>query len=113
MCYTQFGGVVSGVNRKSVFLNLGSAGSTCQAPRMKKLRKVSRRDISASDSARPQSEPILLTIPASAQVLSTTTWAIRELLWSKKIPHIKLGKRFLIDPADLRAFVAQEKEGVA
>jgi excisionase family DNA binding protein len=80
---------------------------------MKKPRKVLPKGDFRSESAHPRPEPILLTIPASAQVLSTTTWAIRELLWSKKIPHIKIGKRFLIDPADLRAFVERQKEGAA
>ena len=54
-------------------------------------------------------EPLLLDIPAAARALSTTVWCVRDLLWSKKIPHIKLGRKFLIDPADLRAFVARLK----
>ena len=50
-------------------------------------------------------EPLLLDIPAAARTLSTTVWQIRELLWSKKIPFVKIGRRFLVRPADLRAFV--------
>jgi excisionase family DNA binding protein len=37
-------------------------------------------------------------------------WSVRALIWDRKIPHIKIGKKFLIDPADLRAFVQREKE---
>jgi hypothetical protein len=80
---------------------------------MKKSRKVSPKDISRSESVHPHPEPLLITIPASAQLMGTTIWAMRELLWSKKIPHIKIGKRFLIDPADLRAFVASQKQSAA
>lgn len=36
-----------------------------------------------------------------------TVWQMRDLLWSKRIPYIKLGRKFLIRPSDLRAFVEQ------
>jgi excisionase family DNA binding protein len=54
-------------------------------------------------------EPLLLDIKAAARVLSSTTWTVRNLLWAKKIPFIKIGRRFLIDPVDLRAFIARQK----
>jgi len=53
------------------------------------------------------SEPLLLDIPGAARALSTTVWQIRELPWSKKIPFIKLGRKFLMRPEDLRAFVSR------
>lgn len=59
------------------------------------------------------SEPLLLDIPAAARALSTTVWAVRSLLWDGKIPHIKIGKRFLVSPADLHAYIAREKERAA
>lgn len=55
-------------------------------------------------------EPYLLSIPAAARALSCTVWAVRELLWSKQIPYIKIGRRYLIDPADLKAFIDRQKE---
>jgi excisionase family DNA binding protein len=58
-------------------------------------------------------EPLLLDIKSAARVLSCTTWAVRSLLWSKEIPHIKIGRRFLIDPADLRSYIARQKERAA
>jgi len=54
-------------------------------------------------------EPLLLDISAAARMLSSTIWTVRNLLWSKKIPFIKIGRRFLIDPADLRDFIARQK----
>jgi hypothetical protein len=56
-------------------------------------------------------EPLLLDIPAVAKALSATIWCVRELLWSKQLPYIKLGRKFLVDPSDLRVFVAQLKSG--
>jgi len=54
-------------------------------------------------------EPILVDIPAAARLLSTTVWAIRGLIWSKQIIPIKIGKKYLLDPADLRAFIQRQK----
>ena len=57
----------------------------------------------------PISEPILLDIKSAARLISSTPWTVRHLLWAKKIPFVKIGRRFLIDPADLRAYVAKLK----
>jgi hypothetical protein len=54
-------------------------------------------------------EPMLLDIRGAAHALSSTVWAVRRLLWDKQIPYIKIGKKFLIDPADLRAFIQRNK----
>ncbi|MCU1240571.1 MAG: Helix-turn-helix domain [Candidatus Acidoferrum typicum] len=57
----------------------------------------------------PNVEPLLLDFQGAARMLSSTTWTVRNLLWAKKIPFVKIGRRFLIDPADIRAFIAREK----
>ena len=59
----------------------------------------------------PGPVPLLVDINGAAKLLSSTPWTVRGLLWARKIPFIKVGKRFLIDPADLRNFIAREKEG--
>jgi excisionase family DNA binding protein len=65
------------------------------------------------DSSTAVSEPLLLDIHGAARALSATPWAVRSLLWDGKIPFIKIGRRFLIDPADLRAYIAREKGGAS
>jgi hypothetical protein len=45
--------------------------------------------IVSMDTAAP--EPLLLDIKGAARVLSSTTWTVRNLLWAKKIPFIKIG----------------------
>jgi excisionase family DNA binding protein len=75
-----------------------------------KFKKSPVRNLSAIvpiDTAAP--EPLLLDIKGAARVLSSTTWTVWNLLWAKKIPFIKIGRRFLIDPVDLRAFIARQK----
>jgi excisionase family DNA binding protein len=59
----------------------------------------------------PGPVPLLVDINGAAKLLSSTPWTVRGLLWARKIPFIKIGKRFLIDPADLGNFIAREKEG--
>jgi excisionase family DNA binding protein len=51
----------------------------------------------------------LLTVKGAAVYLNCTVWCIRNLIWSRRIPYLKLGKRFLIDRADLDNFVEEEK----
>ncbi len=63
----------------------------------------------ASPSGLMLTEPMLLDIRGAARALSSTVWAVRGLLWDKQIPYIKIGKKFLIDPADLRAFIQRNK----
>lgn len=54
-------------------------------------------------------EARLLTVKQAAVYLGTCVYQVRQLGYSKQLPHIKLGKRFLIDRADLDALVAKLK----
>jgi excisionase family DNA binding protein len=59
-------------------------------------------------------EPLLLDIHGAARALSATPWAVRSLLWDKKIPFVKIGRRFLVRPADLNAYIENQLgEGAA
>ena len=58
------------------------------------------------------SEPLLLDIHGAARMLSATPWAVRSLLWDGKIPYVKIGRKHLISPDDLRAYIAREKSGL-
>ena len=48
--------------------------------------------------------PLLVDVPTAAKMLSTTVWQIRELGWAKKLPVVRLGRKWLFRPADLVAF---------
>ncbi len=54
-------------------------------------------------------ESRLLTIPAAAEYLSTTTWAIRSLIWDGALAYVHFGRRYLLDRADLDALVDRNK----
>jgi len=51
----------------------------------------------------------LFPIPRAAEYLSTTTHAVRRLLWNKQMPYLRLGKKILIDKIDLDAWVDGQK----
>jgi excisionase family DNA binding protein len=58
-------------------------------------------------------EPLLLDIHGAARALSATPWAVRSLLWDGKIPYVKIGRKHLISPDDLREFIQRERGGAA
>ena len=60
----------------------------------------------------PESQPItprLLTIKEAARYCSCAVWAIRELLWSRTIPHVVIDRRHLIDRGDLDRFIDERR----
>ena len=56
-------------------------------------------------------QPRLLGVAAAASYLGATPWFIRSLVWERKVPFLRLGKRLLLDKADLDNFVSAQKEG--
>lgn len=83
--------------------------SSCSSPTLAPQKKNVLAAPAAIPSVTPISEPLLLDIKSAARLISSTPWTIRHLLWAKKIPFVKIGRRFLIDPADLRAYIAKLK----
>ena len=61
-----------------------------------------------------QIQPRLLTIKQASVYLGMSVWSVRSLLiWSGKVPVIRLGetgKRQLLDKRDLDAFIDRQKE---
>ena len=51
----------------------------------------------------------LLRVKRSAEYLDSTIWFVRSLIWSGKIKKLRLGKRDVIDRADLDAFIEKNK----
>ncbi|PYT65147.1 MAG: hypothetical protein DMG41_00625 [Acidobacteria bacterium] len=53
----------------------------------------------------PVVESLAVPILVAAQMLGGTVRSVRGLLWAKKLPYVKLGKKFVIPVDALRAFV--------
>ncbi|MFZ0804139.1 MAG: helix-turn-helix domain-containing protein [Terriglobales bacterium] len=58
----------------------------------------------ASPTQQPMT-PRLITIKHAAEYCSCSVWAIRQAIWSRELPACMIGKRYLIDRADLDAFI--------
>ena len=54
--------------------------------------------------------PRLLDYKAAGAYLSLSCWSLRELVLNGEIPHVKFGKKVLIDRQDLDAWIEQRKE---
>jgi len=54
--------------------------------------------------------PRLLDYKAAGAYLSLSYWSLRELVFNGEIPHLKFGKKVLIDRQDLDAWVELHKE---
>jgi excisionase family DNA binding protein len=68
----------------------------------------SKKPVSHSNPESP-AEARLLTVKSAAQYLSTTIWCVRNLAWSRSVPHIRLGARILFDRADLDRYIESQK----
>ncbi len=54
--------------------------------------------------------PRLLDYKAAGVYVSLSYWSLRELVLNGEIPHLKFGKKVLIDRQDLDAWVELHKE---
>jgi excisionase family DNA binding protein len=72
-------------------------------------RKKARARAQARQPQPPPITPRLLTIKQAAAYLSATIWSVRQLLWSHTLPHIAIGRRFLIDQADLDGYIDAQR----
>jgi hypothetical protein len=52
----------------------------------------------------------LYTIPESAEYLGHTEWGVRSLIWAKKLPVVRHGRKQWLDIYDLDNFIEKNKK---
>jgi excisionase family DNA binding protein len=57
----------------------------------------------------PSSEPLLIDIRSAATLISSPVSTIRRLIKSGHLHYVPWGKKFLIDPQDIRNLIKQNK----
>ena len=67
--------------------------------------KATRAFQSAEIAGQPSPDPALLDIPAAAQMLGTTIFAVRELLRKGKIKYVTIGHKWLVSPQAIQEFI--------
>jgi excisionase family DNA binding protein len=55
------------------------------------------------------SEPRLLSQQEAAHYLGISYWTVRDLVFRREIPFIKIGRRVLVDRLDLDAYLDRSK----
>lgn len=58
----------------------------------------------------PPLSPRLLRVSEAAAYSGATCWFIRERIWDGDIPHVRFGKRLLVDKKDLDSYIEREKQ---
>jgi excisionase family DNA binding protein len=53
---------------------------------------------------------ILLNVAQCAETLNVSTWTVRRLLKSGKLPGVRIGSRLLVKASDVASFVDQHTE---
>ena len=51
----------------------------------------------------------LCSLADAARYLAVSDWTVRQLVWRGDLPHIKTGKRVLLDLRDLDGWIDREK----
>ena len=55
------------------------------------------------------SEPRLLSQQDAAGYLGVSYWTIRDLVFRRELPFVKIGRRILVDRMDLDAYLDRSK----
>jgi len=72
-------------------------------------RRLLKPDAEFAQQPVVASSPRLLTIQVLLLIYRAPFGPIRNLIWKRAIPHIQIGKRFLLDRADLDSYVEKNK----
>jgi len=72
--------------------------------------KAKRRVNQAAESEQVwNTTPRLLNIPDTAKYMGCTVWFVRTLIWGRQVPHLRFGRRFLLDRSNLDTFIDSQK----
>ena len=58
-------------------------------------------------------EAHVLWIKDAAIYLGAQVWAVRQMIRNREIPHVQIGRTFLIDRVDLDRYIERNKIGIA
>ena len=62
------------------------------------------------EGASPRAGRRLLTLPEVAEVLGLSPYSVRRLIWTGKLPRVRLTRRIQIDLRDLERLIERTKD---
>ncbi len=74
------------------------------------MAQPTKREEAQKSAQDPLSCARLLDLPAAAHYLSLSYWTIRDMVSRGEIPHVRAGRRVLIDLRDLDCWIDRNKE---
>ncbi len=51
----------------------------------------------------------LISIQEASEYLAVSPWTVRRMIWNGELPHVRRGRRILLDLRDLDAWINREK----
>jgi excisionase family DNA binding protein len=51
----------------------------------------------------------MLSIEEASKYLALSTWTVRRMIWTGHLPHVRRGRRILLDLRDLDTWIDREK----
>lgn len=57
----------------------------------------------------PQKNFKLLSVVLAADICGVSPHTLRAWLRQRRLPHVRLGRRVLLDPSDLRRFIGENR----
>ena len=83
----------------------GSGPEGCARDSLSDASPVRRR----KDPPKPLLPRRLCSLADAARYLAVSDWTVRQMVWRGDLPHVRLGKRILIDSRDLDGWIDREK----
>jgi len=51
----------------------------------------------------------LISIQEASEYLAVSGWTVRRMIWNGELPHVRRGRRILLDLRDLDSWIEREK----
>jgi excisionase family DNA binding protein len=74
--------------------------------RTKNLSTPHRQEYLAEVSSLAPTPALLHDIPTVARIMSTTTWAVRQLCRAGRLKFVRVGHRFLVSTQAIQAYIS-------
>ncbi len=94
-------------------LKSGHTPGTGGIQHAKKKSPAARTRVTRTPKRPPKFPPLarrLYSIPDIAAHLGISTWTVRGLIWKGDLPHVRCGRRILLDIHDVNLYVEHHKQ---
>jgi excisionase family DNA binding protein len=73
------------------------------------VRRLLKPDAEIAEQPVVANSPRLLTLKEAAAYFASSVWYIRQMIRNRELPHIRIGRRLLLDRVDLDHYIERNK----